>query len=207
MDLRTNATEPPKRLSRNMNDKSFQIPSAASDYRKYSFFPRTIRDWNARPPGVITAPSVEAFKQSLTDKAELNSYIFWGRGVRSVCAPKSWHYNQLDDCGHYQAETETERVLWVIAITWHLSSVVNILIFCCEVHNLGGMMCVRFSTFRSSFNLFGQTKKPLSSKIVLPIGTKLYEMMNERSSQKIVPIDQPTWLSEEIQIQLCWIQI
>jgi hypothetical protein len=65
-----------------------------------------------------------------------------------------------------------------------LTNLVNILIFCCEVHNLGGMMCVRFSTFRSSFNLFGQTKQPLSSKIVLPIGTKLYEMMNERSSQK-----------------------
>lgn len=57
---------PPKRLSRNMHDKSFQIPSAASDYRKYSFFPRTIRDWNALPPGVVTAPSVEAFKASLT---------------------------------------------------------------------------------------------------------------------------------------------
>jgi hypothetical protein len=28
--------------------------------------------------------------------------------VGSVCTPKSWHYNQLDDCGHYQAETETE---------------------------------------------------------------------------------------------------
>ena len=46
---------PPTRLSRNMHDKSFQIPSAASDYRKYSFFPRTIRDWNALPPGVATA--------------------------------------------------------------------------------------------------------------------------------------------------------
>jgi hypothetical protein len=33
---------PPKRLSRNMHDKSFQIPSAASNYMKYSFFPRTI---------------------------------------------------------------------------------------------------------------------------------------------------------------------
>jgi hypothetical protein len=29
--------------------------------------------------------------------------------LTSICAPKSWHYNQLDDCGHYQAEeTETE---------------------------------------------------------------------------------------------------
>jgi hypothetical protein len=49
-----------------MYDKSFQIQSAASDYRKYSFFPRTIRDWNALPPVVVTAPSVEAFKASLT---------------------------------------------------------------------------------------------------------------------------------------------
>ena len=56
----------PKRLSRNMNDKSFQIPLAASDYRKYSFFPRTIRDWNALPPGIVKTPSVEAFKASLT---------------------------------------------------------------------------------------------------------------------------------------------
>lgn len=22
--------------------------------------------------------------------------------------PKSWHYDQLDDCGHYQAETEIQ---------------------------------------------------------------------------------------------------
>jgi hypothetical protein len=57
---------PPKRLSRNMHDKSFQIPPAASDYRKYSFFPCTIRNWNALPPGVVTAPPVEVFKASLT---------------------------------------------------------------------------------------------------------------------------------------------
>jgi hypothetical protein len=71
-----------------MHDQNFQIPSAASDYRKYSFFPRTIRDWNALPPhGVVTAPSVEAFKASLT-KMNYNSYIFFWRGG-SVCAPMS----------------------------------------------------------------------------------------------------------------------
>ena len=57
---------PPKRLSRNMHNKSFQIPSATSDYRKYSFCPRTIRDWSALPPGIVTTPSVGAFKASLT---------------------------------------------------------------------------------------------------------------------------------------------
>ena len=63
---------PPKRLSRNMHDKSLQIPTAASDYRKYSFFPPTNYDQGLeRPPSwprarVVTAPSVEAFTASLT---------------------------------------------------------------------------------------------------------------------------------------------
>ncbi|VDI45583.1 Hypothetical predicted protein [Mytilus galloprovincialis] len=57
---------PPKRLSRNMHDRSFQIPAASNDYRKFSFFPRTIKDWNSLPPGVVSAPSVEAFKASVT---------------------------------------------------------------------------------------------------------------------------------------------
>jgi hypothetical protein len=34
------------------------------------------------------------------------SLITRGGGVGSVCAPKSWHYNQLADCDHYQAETD-----------------------------------------------------------------------------------------------------
>ena len=57
---------PPKRPSINMHDKSVQIPLAASDYRKYSFFSLTIRDWYALPPWIVTTPSVEAFKASLT---------------------------------------------------------------------------------------------------------------------------------------------
>ena len=57
---------PPERLSINMHDKSFQIPLAASDCRKYSFCSRTIRDWYAIPPGIVTTPSVEAFKATLT---------------------------------------------------------------------------------------------------------------------------------------------
>lgn len=49
----------PHNDSRNMHDRSFQIPAASSDYRKYSFFPRTIKDWNTLPPMVVLAPSVE----------------------------------------------------------------------------------------------------------------------------------------------------
>ena len=56
----------PRRITRNMHDKSYQLPSARSDYRKYSYFPRTIRDLNALPPGIMSAPSLEAFNASVT---------------------------------------------------------------------------------------------------------------------------------------------
>ena len=39
----------PSRLSRNMGQHSFQIPSCNTIIRKESFYPRTIRDWNALP--------------------------------------------------------------------------------------------------------------------------------------------------------------
>ena len=72
---------PPKLLSRNMHDKSFQIPSATSDYRKYSFFPPTNYDQGLeRPPSWGSNSAVSRDLQCLTDKAELNSYIFGGRG-------------------------------------------------------------------------------------------------------------------------------
>ena len=60
-----------------------------------------------RPPSWGSNSAVSRDLQCLTDKAELNSFILGGEGVGSICTPKSWHYNQLDDCGHYQAETET----------------------------------------------------------------------------------------------------
>ena len=72
-----------------------------------------------RPPSWGSNSAVSQGLQSLTDKAELNSYISGGEGVGSVCTPKegvgsvctpkSWHYNQLDDCGHYMYQAETEK--------------------------------------------------------------------------------------------------
>ncbi|VDI38372.1 Hypothetical predicted protein [Mytilus galloprovincialis] len=90
---------PPKRLSRNMHDRSFQIPAASNDYRKFSFFPRIIKDWNSLPPGVVSAPSVE-----------LNSNNMGERGEGSVCAPKSWQNIQLVDCGHYPVKAEVDSL-------------------------------------------------------------------------------------------------
>ena len=57
---------PPLRLSRNMHSKSFQVLSSCADYRKWSFFPRTIRDWNNLPPDIVHAGSLESFKTQVT---------------------------------------------------------------------------------------------------------------------------------------------
>jgi hypothetical protein len=53
---------PPKHLSRNMHDRSFQIPASSTTLRRESFYPRTIREWNSLPASVATAGSLETFK-------------------------------------------------------------------------------------------------------------------------------------------------
>ena len=53
---------PPLRSIRNMHQLSFQIPSNRSDYRKFFYFPRTIRDWNSLPSDIVSAKTLDAFK-------------------------------------------------------------------------------------------------------------------------------------------------
>ena len=57
---------PPNRYSRNMHQRSFRVFYHRSDFRKESFFPRTIRDWNALPPAVASAESLGVFKTLLS---------------------------------------------------------------------------------------------------------------------------------------------
>ena len=47
--------QPPNRRSRNQHPVAFQVPYARTDIYKYSFFPVTIRDWNALPAVVISS--------------------------------------------------------------------------------------------------------------------------------------------------------
>ena len=44
--------------------KLTQIPSS-SDYNKFSFFPRTVRQWNSLPASVAEASSLVSFKREL----------------------------------------------------------------------------------------------------------------------------------------------
>ena len=53
---------PITRHTRHTHSLSYQVPQSRSDYRKFSFFPRTIRDWNSLPPDIPTASTLESFK-------------------------------------------------------------------------------------------------------------------------------------------------
>ena len=51
--------------TRSNNNHKFHIPYAKKDVYKYSFFPRTIKKWNALPNEVVNAPDINCFKTKL----------------------------------------------------------------------------------------------------------------------------------------------
>ena len=51
--------------SRKNNDLSYDIPTCSTRYRKMSFFPRTIPEWNKLPQAVVAAESLDCFKSRL----------------------------------------------------------------------------------------------------------------------------------------------
>jgi hypothetical protein len=52
-------------VSRHTNSAAYQIPHSTKEYEKYSFFPRTIRDWNKLPDRTANAVSLDSFKNLL----------------------------------------------------------------------------------------------------------------------------------------------
>lgn len=57
---------PKKRNTRHSHPRAYQVPSCKTERRKMSFFPRTVRDWNALPPATVEAESLDAFKAMVT---------------------------------------------------------------------------------------------------------------------------------------------
>ena len=53
--IRTDDLIPPIRHSRNHHSLTFQTPATRTDIYMGSFFPQTIRDWNALPDLIITS--------------------------------------------------------------------------------------------------------------------------------------------------------
>ena len=42
-----------------------RVPHNTKDVFKYSFFPRTARDWNNLPPNIATIPTLDKFKEEV----------------------------------------------------------------------------------------------------------------------------------------------
>ena len=56
---------PLQRRSRHVNSYAYKIPHSKTDYHMYSFFPRTIREWNSLANETVIAPNLKVFKKSL----------------------------------------------------------------------------------------------------------------------------------------------
>ena len=60
-----NLLQPVQRLSRHLNNKAFKTIHASKNCYKYSYFPRTIRDWNSLPDAIVNISKPQHFKQAL----------------------------------------------------------------------------------------------------------------------------------------------
>ena len=58
--------------TRNNHDLNFQVPYAKKNVYKHSFFPHTLKDWNALPSDIVHAPSLNCFKAKLTNTCIAN---------------------------------------------------------------------------------------------------------------------------------------
>jgi hypothetical protein len=56
---------PVSRISRHTNPYTFRQIQCNRDFYKYSYFPRTIVQWNRLPLPVLSAPSLDSFKAQL----------------------------------------------------------------------------------------------------------------------------------------------
>ena len=62
----TDYLKPCLRQNRTYNDLAFILPRTGSDYLiNYSFYPRTIKDWNVLPSHIVKAP-MDSFKTLLS---------------------------------------------------------------------------------------------------------------------------------------------
>ena len=53
--------------ARRGHDQQFQVALVRTDTHAYSFFPRTVKDWNNLSLSVVNQPSINTFKASLND--------------------------------------------------------------------------------------------------------------------------------------------
>ena len=57
--------KPLGRICRHVNNQVYEVPFAFTDYHKFSYFPRTINEWNVLPNETVHASSLTAFTNYL----------------------------------------------------------------------------------------------------------------------------------------------
>ena len=57
---------PATRITRHTHPLTYQVPTYATDYGRFSFFPRTIQDWKNLPRHVAEAPSPDSYRAHLS---------------------------------------------------------------------------------------------------------------------------------------------
>jgi hypothetical protein len=55
-----------QRPSRTSNNKQIKVLSATTEIYKYSFFPRTVKDWNKLTESAVSSKTVEGFKAAIS---------------------------------------------------------------------------------------------------------------------------------------------
>ena len=51
--------------TRHTHNLRFEVPLLKANYYKFSFYPRTIKEWNSLPGHIVGAPSLDAFKHQV----------------------------------------------------------------------------------------------------------------------------------------------
>ena len=51
--------------TRHTHNQRFEIPLLKANYYKFSFYPRTIKEWNSLPEYIVGATTLDAFKHQV----------------------------------------------------------------------------------------------------------------------------------------------
>ncbi len=65
-------TTPLQRRWRHVNSNAYKIPHSKTEYHMYSFFPRTIREWNSLANETVNTPNLTVLKKCLPSDQALS---------------------------------------------------------------------------------------------------------------------------------------
>ena len=77
------------RKSHYVNGKTYKVPFAQTDYFKFSYFPRTIREWNILPEETVCSISHKMFEGSIYNFSfclfSINVLLYFYSRTNQIC--------------------------------------------------------------------------------------------------------------------------